>query len=188
MALSIASIAVEHREVVLRNKPDAMLQASPKGTVPVIITPDGHVIDESLDVMRWALDQNDPLSWLSNLEDSLSLIEENDGPFKHHLDRYKYASRYDETANRGDTDSEHKKAARAFLATLELRLEANTYLTGDSQTLADIAVFPFIRQFANTDRASWDVNEFPKTRAWLDRHVTSNLFINIMKKHPVWTP
>lgn len=188
MALNIAGIAVEHREVLLRDKPQAMLDASPKGTVPVIVTAQGHVIDESLDVMQWALEQNDPLNWFSNLEDSLNLIKENDGPFKHHLDRYKYASRYDPDAKRGDTDPAYKQAAEAFITTLEQRLNKQAYLTGEHQTLADIAVFPFIRQFANTDRESWDVNSFPKTRAWLDHHLTSEIFTIIMTKHPVWSP
>lgn len=188
MALSMAGIDFEHREILLRDKPSDMLEASPKGTVPVIVLSDGRVIDESLDVMRWALDKNDPLNWLSNLEDSLTIIADNDGPFKYHLDRYKYASRYDDKASRGDTDTAHKEAAETFLMTLEQRLEKHAYLTGKDQKLADIAVFPFIRQFANTDRENWEANRFPKTRGWLNRHVTSDIFISIMTKHPLWSP
>lgn len=188
MALSMAGIDFEHREILLRDKPSEMLEASPKGTVPVIVLSDGRVIDESLDVMRWALDKNDPLNWLSNLEDSLPIIDANDGPFKYHLDRYKYASRYDDKASRGDTDVAHKEAAETFLMTLEQRLEKHAYLTGKHQKLADIAVFPFIRQFANTDRESWESNRFPKTRDWLKRHITSDIFTNIMTKHPLWSP
>ena len=188
MALSMAGIDFEHREILLRDKPSDMLEASPKGTVPVIVLSDGRVIDESLDVMRWALDKNDPLNWLSNLEDSLTIIADNDGPFKYHLDRYKYASRYDDKASRGDTDTAHKEAAETFLMTLEQRLEKHAYLLGKDQKLADIAVFPFIRQFANTDRENWETNRFPKTRGWLNRHLTSDIFINIMTKHPLWSP
>jgi len=192
MALHASGTELEHREVVLRDKPAAMIKASPKATVPVLVLETGQVIDESLDVMRWALDKNDPLSWLEcDLEQAEALIEDNDGPFKHHLDRYKYASRYHAEAERGDTDISHRKSAEIHIQKLEDRLDRPSkaqpaYLLGDKQSLADIAIFPFIRQFANTDRDWWDQAPYPKVRDWLTRHMESDLFKTIMVKHPVW--
>ncbi len=187
MALYVSAAAYEHREVLLRDKPAAMLAASPKGTVPVFITESGEVIDESLDLMHWALRSSDPHGWLlGNTAKTKALITANDGPFKHHLDRYKYASRYSDTAERGDVDLSHRHAAEDFIGTLEDHLSSSNFLLGESQTLADIAIFPFIRQFANTDREWWDTSPYTKIRDWLSRHVESSLFKTIMKKHPVW--
>lgn len=187
MGLHVSGLEYEHREIILRDKPAAMLEASPKGTVPVYIKPDGEVIEESLDLLRWALSQNDPLGWLDcDIADADALIAANDGPFKHHLDRYKYASRYKETAARGDIDLSHRFEAEKQIAVLEARLSSAEYLLGDKQTIADIAVFPFIRQFANTDKNWWDNAPYPNTQAWLTRHLESDLFKTIMKKHPLW--
>lgn len=187
MGLHASDVNYEHREVLLRDKPAEMLTASPKGTVPVFIRTDGTVIEESIDLLFWALEQNDPLGWLeTNLEDAKLLIKENDGPFKHHLDRYKYASRYKDDAKRGDVDTDHRTSAEVFLQELETRLETAPYLMGVEQSVADIAIFPFIRQFANTDRDWWSGAPYPKTREWLERHVTSELFKSVMTKHPVW--
>jgi len=189
MALHVSGLHYEHREVLLRDKPDAMLKASPKGTVPVFVKEDGTVVDESLDVLLYALSENDPLGWLDcEREEADTLIAANDGDFKHNLDRYKYASRYDEDANRGDVDLSHRKAAEVHIQNLEQRTEINEFLLGDKQTLADIAIFPFIRQFANTDEEWWEQSPYPKTRAWLSRHISSDLFKTVMKKHQVWSP
>ncbi|WP_421990407.1 glutathione S-transferase [Qipengyuania sp.] len=179
MALSVSDAQYEHREVVLRDKPPQMLEASPKGTVPVLVGENGEVLEESLDVMRWALGQSDPEGWLDR--DDPALIEANDGPFKHHLDRYKYATRYD------DVDpEEHRAAALDILRTLEERLEAGAYLCGEQRGFADIAIFPFIRQFANADRAWFDVQDLPNLQAWLEGLITSDLFTGVMQKHPQW--
>ncbi|MBO6525805.1 glutathione S-transferase [Erythrobacter sp.] len=179
MALSVSGAQYEHREVVLRDKPPQMLEASPKGTVPVLVAENGEVLEESLDVMRWALGQSDPEGWLDR--DDPALIEANDGPFKHHLDRYKYATRYD------DVDpEEHRAAALDILRTLEERLEASAYLCGEQRGFADIAIFPFIRQFANADRAWFDVQDLSKLQAWLEGLITSDLFTGVMQKHPQW--
>jgi len=189
MALHASGADYEHREVLLRDKPQAMLDVSSKGTVPVFITNDNNVIDESLDVMHWALGNNDPKGWLDcDLEGATTLIATNDGPFKHHLDRYKYASRFKDDAKRGDVDRSHRKAAEAYLQTLEEHLADSEYLLGKKQTIVDIAIFPFIRQFANTDRDWWNNNAYPRLREWLDRHVNSDIFKIIMKKHPQWAP
>ncbi len=179
MALSVSGAAYEHREVVLRDKPPAMLEVSPKGTVPVLVTTEGEVIEESLDIMRWALEQADPEGWLERRDQAL--VAANDGPFKHHLDRYKYATRYD------DVDpQEHRSAALEVLQRLENRLEGGDYLCGDRRGFADIAIFPFIRQFANADRPWFDAQKLPKLQSWLEGLVSIALFTGIMTKHPQW--
>lgn len=187
MGLHVSGVSYEHREVLLRDKPAAMLDASPKGTVPVFITKDGQVIDESLDVMMWALEVNDTQGWLDCDQDAANaLIAANDGSFKHHLDRYKYASRYKDDAQRGDVDVSHRTEAEVHIDMLESCLDGADYLLGERQTYADIAIFPFIRQFANTDKDWWDNNDYPNVRDWLTRHIESRLFKLIMTKFPVW--
>lgn len=187
MALIAAGISYEHRELILRDKPASMLAYSPKGTVPVFVTKNGQVIDESLDLMRWALTQNDPQDWLGgDASKTADLIAQNDGDFKHHLDRYKYASRYKDDAARGDVDLSHRASAQIFISTLETALTANANLARDTPSLADIAIFPFIRQFANTDREWWDSAPYPKTQSWLERHLGSELFKTCMTKHKLW--
>lgn len=186
MALRIAKIDYEHREVILRDKPQAMLDVSPKGTVPVLLFEDGRVLDESIDIMDYALACHVPLNWRDEDTVSGQLIAANDGPFKYHLDHYKYASRYKDDAKRGDIDLSHRREAERHIQTLEALLSDNTYLLSDYQSLADIAIFPFIRQFANTDKEWWEANPYAKTREWLSRQINSDLFQNIMTKHPVW--
>ena len=179
MALHVSGAHYEHREVVLRDKPAAMLAASPKGTVPVLVTEDGGVLEESLDIMRWALAQSDPEGWLARQDGDL--LAANDGPFKHHLDRYKYATRYD------DADPlAHRDAAMAHVAALDDRLSDQPYLCGEARGFADVAIFPFIRQFAHADRAWWDDQPIPHVRHWLDRLTGSDLFAAIMVKHAPW--
>ena len=181
MALSISRAEYEHREVVLRDKPAAMLEVSPKGTVPVLVAEDGEVLEESREIMRWALGRNDPENWLER--DDQALIETNDGPFKHHLDRYKYATRYD------DVDpEEHRAAGLAALRTLEDRLAASPYLCGDRRGFTDIAIFPFVCQFAHTNRAWFDAQAIPRVQAWLGGLIGSELFAGIMTKYDQWKP
>lgn len=189
MALSIADIDYEHREVSLRNKPQAMLDASPKGTVPVFITSEGKVIDESLAVMRHALNYRDPEEWrLTETEKTSEFIKAMDEDFKPHLDRYKYASRYDETAERGDVNLEHRAAAVDILKKWERALEKHDYLLRDTPSFADIATFPFIRQFAATEKDWWESKPLPRVADWLERCLKSDLFKKIMKKRPLWEP
>ncbi|WP_422356893.1 glutathione S-transferase [Qipengyuania flava] len=179
MALSSSGMEYEHREVVLRDKPPEMLEVSPKGTVPVLVTPTGTVIEESLDIMRHALAMKDPEGWLER--DDPELVAANDGPFKHHLDRYKYATRY------ADVDpEEHRSAALDILRQLEARLAKDAYLCGARRGLADIAIFPFIRQFANADRTWFDAQSLPRLQDWLERLITSELFTGVMAKHAQW--
>ncbi|MCR2833385.1 glutathione S-transferase [Parerythrobacter lacustris] len=182
MALWISGTACELREVKLGDKPPAMLEASPKGTVPVLLLPDGEVIDESIAIMRWALARNDPEDWLAG--DHAGLIDLADGPFKHHLDRYKYPSRYADEPDNVRTD--HRGEGLAILSDLNFRLVEREHLLGERRTMADIALFPFIRQFANADRDWFDAQPIPHLQAWLERHLESALFAAVMSKFVPW--
>ena len=183
MALNYAGITVELREVLLRDKPRSMLLASAKGTVPVLVFPDGRVIDESIDVMRWALLQRDPEHWWRHdlEEETNSLVGENDHVFKKHLDRYKYADRYPE-----QPQSFYRGKAEAFLRKLEQRLVLTRYLLDDQLTFSDVATFPFVRQFAYVDKAWFDSAPYPKLSAWLQSFLDSDLFLSVMTKYPRW--
>ena len=183
MTLSGCSITVELREVSLRAKPEAMLALSAKATVPVLQLSDKTVLDESLDIMYWVLAQSDPDQWLDPTvaERSASLIAENDGSFKGHLDHYKYWERYP-----ADSQQDYRAAAEVFLQRLELLLEDNSYLLGARVGITDIAIFPFIRQFAFVDKDWFDQSPYPKLRAWLEQLLNSKLFLAAMKKSPPW--
>lgn len=182
LALDVSGIEVGLREVVLRDKPAEMLEASPKATVPVLILQGGDVVDESLDVMFWALEQNDPEGWLAADREAIdNLIAVNDGSFKHHLDRYKYAIRYE-----GAVAEEHREQGADHLRTLNDRLARSRWLLGEKATLADFATLPFIRQFANTDRAWFDAQSWPHLSAWLERFLESERFKRVMHKYPKW--
>ncbi|MEQ1579508.1 MAG: glutathione S-transferase [Steroidobacteraceae bacterium] len=175
MALRVAGIEVELREVSLRDKPPELLAASPKGTVPVLVMLEGGVVDESLDIMRWALEQNDPEQWLAPGEQMDALIAANDGPFKFHLDRAKYANRYP-----GTDPTHHRGEAVTFLEPLEERLAKHVYLFGETPSLADIAIFPFVRQFARADETA--LAGLPRLKAWLASLESSELFEAVMQK------
>jgi len=187
MALAISGQACALREIVFRAKPADMLAASPKGTVPVLVLPGGRVIDESLDIMHWTLERHDPGSWLrpedSTPADMAALIEAIDGPFKHHLDRYKYAARHDDADPATERD-----AALTLLAPLNTRLDRHAFLFGARATLADIAIFPFVRQFANTDRAWFDGLPLAPLQTWLAGLLAAPLFNAVMDKYPRWSP
>ena len=193
LALAASGLAYELREVVLRSKPAELLAASPKGTVPVLVLPGGDVIDESLDVMLWALRQHDPEGWLAgNVDDMLVWIAENDGGFKQHLDRYKYPMRYaGEHSDHPSGDAQafaalHRAAGAAWLVSLQHRLRENRWLFGDRASLADMAVLPFVRQFAHTDPAWFAAQPWPQLAAWLARFEVSVLYQRVMDKHPAW--
>ncbi|RVT93950.1 glutathione S-transferase [Sphingomonas crocodyli] len=180
LALLVSETAFELREVKLSAKPAEMLAASPKGTVPVLVLPDGQVIDQSIDIMRWALGRNDPEHWLDGDDDTL--IAANDGAFKHHLDRYKYPERH------GSDPAEHRAAAMDMLAVLEDRLSRQLWLCGASRSLTDAALMPFVRQFAATDQAWFDVQPLPGVQRWLGVQLASPLFERVMARHEVWRP
>ena len=181
LAIQSAGTRVELREILLRDKPRAFLDTSPSATVPALRDGD-TVLDESLDIMLWALRQNDPDRLLDMPETGWSLIETNDGPFKAALDHTKYAVRFPDL----DAETERAKAAN-FLASLEPMLADGGWLFGDRATLADKALLPFVRQFANTDRAWFDAQPWPALRDWLDRFTESPAFQGIMTKYAPWT-
>jgi len=180
MALWISGTQCELREVKLASKPAEMLVASPKGTVPVLVLSDGTVIDESLSIMRWALGRNDPENWLAG--NDAALLELLDGPFKHHLDRYKYFTRHD------SDPLEHRAAAQAILVELDARLISQPFLCGGTRSMADMASFPFVRQFANHDKEWFLAQSIPHLRNWLERHLASPIFAAIMAKYAPWKP
>jgi len=183
MTLDYASVEVELREVLLRDKPRAMLEASSKGTVPVLVLPDGRVIDESVDVMHWALMHRDPDGWWQERLESETnaLLEQNDFVFKRYLDRYKYADRYPE-----HPQSFYRSKAEDFLRLLEEKLTRGAYLSGENPGFADVAVFPFIRQFAFVDKGWFDQAPYPRLQAWLQAFLDSDLFLGVMTKFPRW--
>ena len=183
MAMARAGSGARLREVVLRDKPEAMLDVSPKGTVPVLVLPNGEVIDESLDVMIWALSQDDPDSWLADRDNCLAWIERSDHEFKGWLDKYKYANRHPE-----QTELWYREQGEQFIQAMESQLSNNQWLGGSHCRLCDVAVFPFIRQFAGVDPAWWQSAPYPSTRAWLDRWLKDPLFASVMKKYPQWQP
>ncbi|MGC1175900.1 glutathione S-transferase [Polaromonas sp.] len=187
LALAVSKQPHELREVVLKNKPADMLAASPKGTVPVLVLRGGEVIEESLDIMRWALARHDPAQWLSPPQGSQqgmdALIAANDGDFKRHLDRYKYPNRYP-LESEGDATGfalQHRSEATRWLAQLNNGL-ASGWLMGSQASLADMAILPFIRQFAHTDADWFAAQPWPRLQAWLAAFESSELYAGVMAK------
>ena len=203
LALAYSGQPFVWREVVLKDKPAELLRISSKATVPVLQLPNGRVIDESRDIMLWALRQQDRQQWLGTrldaaLEDGQSerndrdskggsfeaisaLIDRNDNGFKTNLDRYKYADRYPKYPA-----SYYRAAAEKFVQQLEQCLAKNGHLMGDRQTLADAAIFPFIRQFAGVDPAWFGQAPYPHVRNWLQQWLQTELFLSVMPKHARW--
>lgn len=183
MAIWAANIQVEVREISLRAKPAHLLQISPKGTVPVLQLPDGTVLEQSLDIMQWALAQSDQQGWLNAEHDAVNaLITINDGEFKQALDRYKYPDRYPE-----HTQAFYREQGELFLQRLETALVQHRYLLGEKPSMADVAIFPFIRQFAAVD-ADWFAScAYPKLRVWLEGWLQTPLFEKVMQKFPTYT-
>lgn len=177
LALRYSGVAVRIIEVSLKAKPAEMLALSPKGTVPVLSV-EGRVIEESLEIMQWALAQHDPDDWLLQGDPGmLALIAENDQVFKHHLNRYKYAERYPEQS------MEHYRAeGEVFLQKLETLLADREYLLAEHLSLADVALMPFVRQFAHVDREWFASTRYGRLQAWLQRFLDSPLFMAVMAK------
>ena len=183
MALKYSGIPVEHREIELRNKPQSMLTASPKGTVPVLCA-DGMVLEQSLDIMRWALAQSDPDGWsLVDESTSQSWIEKNDGPFKTLLDQYKYPNRYPDL----NKEVLLSMASTLMLKPMEESLQSSQYLLGNKISWVDVAIFPFIRQFSMVNPQQFENLPFASTQKWLQQFMNSELFQSVMQKHPIWT-
>lgn len=186
LAIRASGVAVTLREVVLRDKPAALIAASPKGTVPVLQLPDGAVLEQSLDIMRWALRQHDPQGWLrpDEHDEAQAWIDLNDGPFKQALDRYKYAPRHPERPAQAYRD----EAVALLLAPLDERLAGRRFLLRDTPSLADMAIVPFVRQFAGVDDAWFAEAPFPHAKAWLEGLAGSPLFDSVMAKYAAWRP
>ncbi|QBM18706.1 hypothetical protein MARI_28480 [Marinobacter sp. JH2] len=187
LGLVFAGLQVELREIVLKNKPAQMLAISPKGTVPVLelVEDDGsqrRVIEESRDILEWALRQSDPHGLLNtDLDSASALIERNDNEFKHWLDRYKYADRHPERSQ-----LEYRQQGEVFLQALEDRLALSTYLLGDRISMADIAVMPFVRQFAHVDREVFYSLPYAKLQKWLRDWLDNPVFQQVMVKYQPW--
>ena len=183
MAIHISGQKCELREVLLRDKPPSMLEYSAKGTVPVLILQDGKVIDESLDVIDWALNLNDPDDWQrsKDKEKTKELIKINDGEFKYHLDRYKYSKRYD------NEDPEfHRKKCLKFIESINNELNNSEYIFDDNISYADIVLLPFIRQFRIADIDWFDALPYNNLKKWLSGFLDSTLLNSIMKKYDLW--
>ncbi len=185
LALACAGVRVELREILLKDKPAAMLAVSSKATVPILQLADGTLLDESLELMHWALQHSDPAQWLPQgaAEQQLSdqLIASNDGPFKQALDRYKYWVRFPERSEQA-----YRREAEALLLPLEEILTTTPFLLGDRSRLPDQAIFPFIRQFSNVDSGWFESAPYPHLRRWLQHHLDSPLFASVMAKYPLW--
>lgn len=182
MALKYAGIAVEIREITLKDKPAAMLKASPKATVPVLVLQDGRAIEQSLDIMHWALQHQDNDAWLSaDSNKTEQLIAENDGSFKQALDKYKYAIRFPE-----QSADVYRTQGEVFLQKLETLLSQSGYLLGNKISLADIAIFPFVRQFSGVDTVWFEAAPYPKLKFWLKTLIESQVFVSIMEKQPTY--
>jgi glutathione S-transferase len=184
MALVYSETTVELREILLKDKPQSMLEYSTKGTVPVLVA-NNQVIEESLDVMKWALGQKDKDHWFHGLDDKtqkqiLDLIDKNDNEFKPILDHYKYSDRHPES------EEHYRDQSLNYLQELDQRLTENKYLFGDTLTLADIAIFPFIRQYAFVNKKWFDATEYTALQRWLQKLLTSELFLSVMQKYKPW--
>ncbi len=185
MALKYAGIKVELREVDLNDLPEQVLTISPEATVPALLLPDATTMDESWQIVKWALRQSDPDSWLGvndgYLLDAEILVETNDFSFKEDLDHYKYSDRFPE-----HTEQDYREACEEFIEELEDMLDKNSYLITDQLTLADIAVFPFIRQFSLVDKQWFEQAPYPNVRRWLITLIDSELFQQVFQKHALW--
>lgn len=188
MALRASEQSVILREVVLSRRPKELYEQSAKGTVPVLVLADGQVIDESWEIIQWALSQNDPHSWWSSLDPQLKeiakeLVQRNDGPFKKHLDQYKYSDRHPE-----ESKETYRSRGQEILADLDKRLHEHRYLLSEQMSAADIALFPFIRQFAHVDKEWFGALPYPKLQSWLAEFLDSDFFTGVMKKYKEWSP
>ena len=185
MALSYAGIQVEIREIALREKPAHMLAVSPKGTVPVLVLASNEVLEQSLDIMDWALQQSDVDEWIiqdqAGQKLTADLIATNDGAFKKSLDKYKYAIRFPE-----NPPEIYRAQGEEFLQRLEILLQENTYLCRNTISKADVAIFPFVRQFSMVDENWFERADYPSLKAWLNGLLNSQLFLGVMQKYPVW--
>ena len=185
LAIFKSQKAVELRDVKLTNKPAAMLEASPKGTVPILVVSAAQVIDESLDVMLWSLGESDPdnllLGSIAQLSDLLAFIDIYDTEFKPCIERYKCAKRYHET-----NLEECRNDCEVYIQDLERRLSKHAFIMGEYESLADIAILPFIRQFAKVERQWYVQSSYENVKRWLNKYLQSALFNKVMAQYPIW--
>jgi glutathione S-transferase len=185
LALMVSNRVCELREIVLRDKPQEMLDVSAKGTVPILIDVDGNVLDQSIDIMLWALEQHDPEKWLipeqGSVAEMLALIGQFDDKFKYHLDRYKYPERYT-----GVDSQVHRYEGSLYLDKLNAQLSTTKYLFGNNVALADMAIAPFVRQFAHTDKSWFNEQPWLPLQAWLTEFTDSEIYASVMQKYSPW--
>ena len=186
IAIKLCDLECEIREINLKSKNKEFLKLSPKGTVPVLVLPDDKIIEESIDIVHWAIKTNDPYNLkLDNpikFNEDIKLIRIFDGEFKYHLDRYKYDTRFKDAKR-----EEHKYKARDLLVNLNDRLEEKKWLNGDNVSLSDISILPFIRQYRIADIKWFDEQlELPNINRWLDNFLNSKILNNVMKKYKIW--
>ena len=181
MALSEYNIKVELREILLKDRPNELLNISPKGTVPVLQLPNKNVLDESLDIINWVLNNNDSNWKETNYEEQQKMIKNNDEEFKHYLDRYKYNDRYPEKSKEF-----YQKKCEEYLKNYEEKLTENMFLVSDKMQIVDIAIFPFLRQYAFVNKLQFS-KSFVKLNNYLERILNTNLFKSVMQKYPVWS-
>jgi glutathione S-transferase len=187
MALLNSCIKAELREVDINDMPEEAISISAKATVPILVFADGRFVDESWDIVKWALSQNDPDNWLGQdnayLLDAEMLVETNDFSFKDDLDHYKYADRYPE-----QSEQDYRQACEEFIFELEEMLSDSQYLLSDAMTLADIGVFPFVREFSLVDKDWFAQSPYPHVQRWLNKIIDSSLFKRAFQKHELWKP
>ena len=186
LALLLARQTVQIRAITMKDKPAKMLQASPKGTVPVLVIEEDQVVDESLDIMLWALNRNDPENLLYThdekaLPEMLKVIAENDTKFKPNLEKYKRAKRF-----HGDDENDCRLECESFVQRLEQRLSQHEFMMGATASLLDYALLPFIRQFSRVNKAEFAHERYTNLRRWLRQHLQSRLFSRAMFKYPLW--
>lgn len=186
LGILLAEQQVLLRDIVMTNIPAEMFAASPKGEVPTLVINDASVLDESLDIMIWALKQNDPSNLLYShqenaFEKMLTLISRNDNAFVEELKKYKAASRYHDAA-----EGEYRQQCEVFIKHIEELLTKHEFIFGNAPSLVDYAILPFIRQFSRVDRKWYLHSPYPKLRAWLEKHYQNPLFSKAMKKYPQW--
>ncbi len=185
MAIACSGVRMQLREVVLKNKPPGLIETSAKGTVPVVLREDGRVLEQSLDIVDWVLSVSDPDGWkdypVETLAEMANLIEENDYSFKANLDHYKYADRYP-----AEPQEVYRQRCHEYLEKLDRRLDQQACLFSERISYADVAIFPFVRQFAKVDEQWFAKAPYPALRDWLERIVTGDLFLSVMKKYKPW--
>ena len=180
MALSHCKTFVELREILLKDRPDELLAISSKGTVPVLQLHNNVVLDESLDIMIWILEKHDSIWIKFNIDEQKSMIHENDNDFKYYLDHYKYSERYPDCSK-----DQYNEQCKKYLINYEKKLNNHSFLLNDEMQLVDVAIFPFIRQYANVDKEDF-ILTFPNLNNYLNKFCESNLFISVMNKYSVW--